>query len=318
MRYGLVYVVTAMASIGAAHAGEFPERPLRLIVSSAPGGGPDVSSRLIASQLTRQLGQQVIVENRVGGSGIIGMETVARASPDGYTFAQGNFTNMNTNRILMKLPYNPDKDLQPIVFTYLSRNLLAVHNGLAINSVQELVGQAKRNPKKLMYGAGSVGSSAHFSGALLCVLAGIDLTPIQYKAASLAITDVVSGQIHLLFDNINSIGPHIRAGRLRGLGVTSIDRSHAFPELPSLAEAGVTGFEVIPWAGFVAPAAVPKSTIDRLNAEINKAISDAVVREKLIEMGLEPKGGTPSEFAQHIKRELVKWSDVAKRANIRL
>jgi tripartite-type tricarboxylate transporter receptor subunit TctC len=311
--------VAALALGCIAASADFPERPLRLIVASPPGGGPDVSSRLIGSQLTRQVGQQVVVENRTGGSGVIGMEAVARATPDGYTFGQGNFTNMNTNRILLpKLPYNPDKDLQPLIFSYLSRNLLAVNNALPITSVPELIAYAKRNPGKLMYGAGSVGSSAHFSGALFCLMAGIEMMPVPYKAASLATTDVIGGQIHLVFDNINSIGPHVKAGRLRGLAVTSLERSQAFPNLPSVAEAGVPGFEVIPWAGFVAPAGVPKTIVARLNAEINKVLINPTVREKMIEMGLEPRGGTPEEFTEHIRRELAKWSDVAKRSNIRL
>jgi tripartite-type tricarboxylate transporter receptor subunit TctC len=314
--FALSTVALALGCAGA--AADFPERPLRLIVSSPAGGGPDVSSRLIASQLTRQLGQQVVVENRAGGSGVIGMESVARATPDGYTFGQGNFTNMSTNRILLpKLPYNPDRDLQPIVFSYLSRNLLAVNNAVPITSVPELIAYAKRNPRKLMYGSGSIGSSAHFSGALFCLMAGVEMMPVPYKSASLATTDVIGGQIQLLFDNINSLGAHVKAGRLRALGVTSLERSQAFPDLPSIAEAGVAGYEIIPWAGFVAPAGVPRTLVARLNGEINKALADPGTREKLVEMGLEPRGGTPEQFGEHIRRELAKWGDVAKRANIR-
>lgn len=310
-------LVLGAASMSATAA--YPERPLRLIVASAPGGGPDVASRLIAGQLSRQLGQQVVVENRVGGSGIIGMEAVARSTPDGYTFGQANFTSMSTNRILMpKLPYNADKDFQPLIFAYLSRNMLAVNNALPVKSVAELVDYAKRHPRKLAYGAGSVGSSSHFSGALLSLMAGIEMVPVHYKSASLAITDGVSGQIQLLFDNINSLGQHAKAGRLRPLGVTSLDRTSAFPDLPTLSEAGVPGFEVIPWAGFVAASGVSKAIVTRLNVELNKALGTPEVRTKLIEMGLEPKGGTPEQFADHVRSELAKWSDVAKRAKIRV
>lgn len=310
--------VLAPVLAAAVHAA-YPERPLRLIVASAPGGGPDVASRLIAAQLSRQIGQQVIVENRVGGSGVIGMEALARATPDGYTFGQANFTTINTNRILMpKLPYNPDKAFQPLIFAYMSRNMLAVNNALAVTSVGDLVAFAKRNPGKLMYGAGSPGSSSHFCGALFALSTGIQLTPIFYKAASLAINDAVSGQIQMLFDNINSIGPHARSGRLRALGVTSPDRAPAFPDLPSIAESGVPGFEVQPWAGFVLPSGAPRGVVATLAAELNKALSNPEVRTRLVDMGLEPKGGTPELFAEHLKRELAKWTDVAKRANIRL
>jgi tripartite-type tricarboxylate transporter receptor subunit TctC len=308
----------ALVSTASAHAA-YPDRPLRLIVASAPGGGPDVASRLIAAQLSRQIGQQVVVENRVGGSGIIGMDALARSTPDGYTFGQANFTTINTNRILMpKLPYNPDKAFQPLIFAYMSRNMLAVNNALPVTSVGDLIAYAKRNPRKLMFGAGSPVSSSHFCGALFALSAGIELMPIFYKAASLGITDAVSGQIQMLFDNINSLGPHARTGRLRALGVTSPDRAPAFPDLPSSAESGVPGFDVQPWAGFVLPSGAPREVVATLAGELNKALSNPDVRTKLVDMGLEPKGGTPDLFAEHLKRELAKWTDVAKRANIRL
>src|SRR4051812_29243333 len=176
-----IALVAAAHFVPHAHAA-YPERPIRLIVPSAPGGGPDIGSRLIAAEMSRQMGQNIVVENRAGASGIIGTEAIARATPDGYTFGQGNFTSINTNRILMpKLPYNPDKDLAPVVFSYLSRNMLAVNRNLPINSVQDLVAYAKRNPGKLLYGSSGVGSSMHFSGALLCLLTGVDMRHVPYK-----------------------------------------------------------------------------------------------------------------------------------------
>lgn len=316
---GTAAAVLALGTISLGASAAYPDRPLRMIVASAPGGGPDVASRLIAAQLSRQIGQQVVVDNRVGASGVIGMDALARSTPDGYTFGQANFTTINTNRILMaKLPYNPEKAFQPLIFAYMSRNMLAVNNALPVASVGELIAYAKRNPRKLMYGAGSPGSSSHFCGALFSLSAGIDMTPIFYKAASLAITDAVSGQIHLLFDNINSLGQHAKSGRLRALGVTSPDRAPAFPDLPSIAESGVPGFDVQPWAGFVIPSGVPKELVAILAAELNKALSNPEVRQRLVDMGLEPKGGTPELFTEHLKREYAKWSDVAKRANIKL
>ena len=219
-------------------------------VASGAGGGPDIGSRLIGAQLTRQMGQQVVVDNRPGASGAIGTEAVVCATPDGYTLGQGNFTSLGTNRILLpKLPYDPDRDVQPLIMAYLTRNMLAINRELPIASVPELVAHAKRNPRKLMYGSSAVGSSMHFSGALFGLMTGVEMTP---------------------------------------------------------------------WAGFIAPAGVPKPILARLNAEINKALNAPAVRENLIELGLEPRGGTPQEFANFIRSETAKWRDVATRANVRL
>jgi tripartite-type tricarboxylate transporter receptor subunit TctC len=289
-----------------------------MIVPSAPGGGPDIGSRLIAAELSKQLGQNVVVENRAGASGVIGTEGIARATPDGYTIGQGNFTSLNTNRILIaKLPYNPDRDLQPIVFAYMSRNLLAINRTLPINTVPNLVAYAKKNPGKLMYGSSAVGSSMHFSGALFCLLTGVDMRHVPYKAAQAAITDIIGGQIHLMFDNVQSIGPHVTAGRLRGLAVTTSNRTDAYPDLPTVGES-VPGFEIAPWAGYIVPAGVPRPIVRKLNEELNKALTVPSVRDRLVGMGLDPRGGTAEEFGDFIRKEVAKWSDVAKRANVRV
>jgi len=302
---------------GAALA-QYPERPIRIIVPAGVGGGSDIGTRLIAGELIKQLGQHVIVENRAGASGILGTEAIARAAADGYTLGQGNFNSMNTNRVLnAKLPYDPDRDLQAIVFAYMSRNILAVNRALPITSVKELIAYAKANPGKVLYASGGNGSSGHFSGALLGLMAGIEMTHVPYKASGPAITDLVSGQVHLMSDNVQSIGPHVKAGRLRGLAVTTANRTAAYPDLPTVAEAGVPGFEIAPWAGYIAPAGVPKAIIARLNAELNRALAVAAVRDRLVEMGLEPRGGTPDEVARFIRSEVAKWSDVARRADVR-
>ena len=296
----------------------YPDRPIRMIVPSAAGGGPDIGSRLIAAELSKQLGQNVVVENRAGASGIIGTEAIARATPDGYTIGQGNFTSLNTNRILIaKLPYNPDRDIQPITFAYMSRNMLAINRSLPVNTVPDLVAHAKKNPGKLMYGSSAVGSSMHFSGALFCLLTGVDMRHVPYKAAQAAITDIIGGQIHLMFDNIQSISPHVTAGRLRGLAVTTVNRTESFPDLPTVGES-VPGFEIAPWAGYIVPAGVPKPIVQKLNTEIAKAINTPSVRDRLVTMGLDPKPGTPEEFGVFIKKEVAKWTDVARRANVRL
>lgn len=302
-----------------AASAQYPERPIRIIVPAAVGGGSDIGTRLIAAEMTRQMGQHVVVENRPGASGIIGTEAIVRAAPDGYTLGQGNFNSINTNRVLLsKLPYNADKDLQAIVFAYMSRNILAVNRALPVTSVKELISHAKAHPGKLLYASGGNGSSGHFSGALLGLLTGIDMVHVPYKAAAAGIVDLVAGQVHLMSDNVQSIGPHVKAGRLRGLAVTTANRTAAYPDLPTVAEAGVPGFEVAPWAGYIAPAGVPKAIIARLNVELNKALAVPAVREKLIDMGLEPRGGTAEEFATFVRKEVAKWTDVAKRANVRV
>jgi tripartite-type tricarboxylate transporter receptor subunit TctC len=312
-----VAVALALCAGGGAFAA-YPERPIRLIVPSAAGGGPDIGSRLIAAELSKNLGQNIVVENRAGASGVIGTEAIAHATPDGYTFGQGNFNSLSSNRIVMgKLPYNPDKELQPIVFAYLSRNMLAVNRSLPVSSVPDLVKHAKANPGKLMYGSVGVGSSMHFSGALFCLMTGVDMRHVPYKGAPAAIADVISGQIHLMFDNIQSISPHVAAGRLRGLAVTTRNRAESYPDLPTVGET-LPGFEVAPWAGYIAPAGVPRAIIQRLNTEINKVLKVAAVGDRLTSMGLDPRGGTPDEFGQFVKKEIAKWSDVAKRANVRV
>jgi tripartite-type tricarboxylate transporter receptor subunit TctC len=313
----IVVALAWLAFAGAAGA-EYPERPIRIIVPSGPGGGPDVGARLIGAELTKLLGQQIVVDNRVGANGTIGTDAIARATPDGYTIGQGNFTSLNTSRILIaKLPYNPDKDLQAIGLAYLSRNMLAVALPLPVKSVPELIQYARQNPDKLIYTSVGYGTSMHFSGALFCLMTGVDMRHVPYKTAQQAIIDIIAGRGQLMFDNISSIGPHVKAGRLRGLAVASANRAPSYPDLPTVAES-VPGFEVSPWGGFVAPSGVPKPIIRKLNVALNKAIETPAVRDKLIELGLEPRGGTPEEFAVFVRKEVAKWTDVAKRANVRI
>jgi tripartite-type tricarboxylate transporter receptor subunit TctC len=313
----LLIMSSFVASAASAAEAPYPARPIRLIVPSAPGGGPDVGSRIIAAEVGSVLRQNIVVENRPGASTTIGTEAIVRATPDGYTFGQGNFSSLNTTRIVMKLPYDTARDLQPITFAYMSRNMLAISRSLPIASVPDLIAHARQNPGKLMYGSSGIGTSMHFSGALFCLLTGVDMMHVPYKAAQASITDIIGGQIHLMFDNMSSIVPHVKAGRLRGLGVTSLTRAPSMPDLPAVAET-VPGFEVVPWAGFVAPVGVPRSIVMQLNAAIGKALSVPAVRDRLQDLGLEPRAGTPQEFGEFVRSEVAKWTDVAKRANIRL
>jgi tripartite-type tricarboxylate transporter receptor subunit TctC len=300
-------------------AAEYPDRPIRYVLPSAPGGGPDVAARIIMAELGRQLGQQVIVDNRPGGSGTIGTDVIVRATPDGYTIGHGNINTMAINRsVLSKLPYDPDKDLVPVVHMYGTPNLLAVTLSLPVKSVQELIDYAKKNPDKLLFASTGNGSSVHVGMELFKLMTGTQMVHVPYKAAVTAITDLSAGRVQLMADNINSIGPHVKAGRLRGLGVTSAKRVPAFADLPTIAEAGVPGFDVSAWAGVLVPVGVPRSIVNRLNAEVNKALTAPGVSDKLPDLGLVVAGGTPEQFAAHIKREAARWADVVKRSGAKV
>ena len=297
----------------------YPERPFRYVLPSAAGGGPDVASRVVMAELSKQTGQQVVVDNRPGASGILGTELIVRATPDGYTKGHGNINTMAINRsVLAKLPYDIDRDLQAVILMYNSPNLLAVTVSLPVKSVQELIDYAKKNPDKLIFASTGNGSSVHVGMELFKLMTATQMVHVPYKAAIVAITDLTAGRVQLMADNIQSIGSHVKAGRLRGLAVTSGRRVPAFGELPTVAEAGVAGFDVSAWAGAIVPAGVPKAVIARLNAEINKALAAPAVREKFPEMGLEIVGGTPEQYAAHIKSESAKWADVVKRSGAKV
>ena len=316
----LLLVFIAGVSLAATFAfAAYPERPLRYVLPSAAGGGPDVAARVVMSELSKQTGQQVIVDNRPGASGLLGTELLARATPDGYTMGHGNINTMAINRSVMsKLPYDPDRDLQAVVLMFYSPNLLAVTLSLPVKSVQELIDYAKKNPDKLIFASTGNGSSVHVGMELFKLMTNTQMVHVPYKAATVAITDLTAGRVQLMADNIQSIGTHVKAGRLRGLAVTSGRRVPAFADLPTVAEAGVPGFDVSAWAGALVPAGVPKAVVAQLNAAINKALATSAVREKLPEMGLEVAGGTPEQFAAHIKSEAAKWADVVKRSGAKV
>jgi tripartite-type tricarboxylate transporter receptor subunit TctC len=300
-------------------AQDYPVRPLRYVIPSAAGGGPDTAARVVMAELGRQLGQQIVVDNRPGGSGTIGTDLIVRATPDGYTIGHGNILTLGINRsVLPRLPYDLDKDLQPVVQMYATPNLLAVTPSLPVKSVRELIDHARKNPGSLFYASTGSGSSIHVSGELFKLMTGTQMVHVPFKSAALAITDLTAGRVHLMFDNINSIGPHVKAGRLRGLGVTTLERVPAFSELPTVTESGVPGFEVTAWAGVIVPARVPKAIVARLNTELNKALAAPAVRERLAGQGLTVLGGTPEQFGGHIRKEAAKWADVVKRAGVKV
>ena len=318
-RHALPAFLIAACAFAAEATAAYPERPIRYVVPAAAGGAPDIMSRTFAAELSRQMAQQIVVDNRPGASGSIGTVVVARAAPDGYTMGAGNVLTLALNRsVLPKLPYDPDRDLQPVVRTTAVPNLLAVTLSLPVNSVQELIDYGKRNPDKLSFASAGSGSSVHVSAELFKLLTGTQMVHVPFKAAVLAIADVTAGRVHLMFDNIPSIGPHVQAGRLRGLAVTSAKRVPAYADLPTVAEAGVPGFEVTAWGGIVVPGGTPRRIVARLNGEFNRVFSMPHIRERIASFGSELVGGTPGELAEHVRKETAKWADVVKRAGVKV
>jgi tripartite-type tricarboxylate transporter receptor subunit TctC len=296
----------------------YPDRPIRWIVPAAAGGGADASARVLAVELGQILNQQVVVDNRPGASGIIGIDLVAKAPADGYTVGAGNITNIAMNRaVIAKLPYDPDRDLRAVVQTHYQSNVLAVTNALPVRSVQELVEHARAQPGKLSYASSGSGSSLHFAGELFNLTARTQIVHIPYKSVPLALTDLFANRIQLIFDNTSSIAPHVKAGRVRALGVTSTKRSSVLPELPTIAEGGVKGYDLVVWSGLIAPSATPAATLERLNAAVNQALQKREARDKLTQLGLEIVGGGSQQFAQLIAKESKKWAEVARQAGIR-
>ncbi len=297
---------------------EYPERPIRLIISSAAGGSPDVVTRILATELVKQMGQPIIIDNRPGGAQTIGTDLVVHANPDGYTIGYANVVTLAINKSLLpKQPYDPDKDLV-IVGQFLSTyNLLCVTNSLPVKSVKELIAHAKQNPGKLLNASGGNGTTGHLGGELFKIMTGTQIVHVPYKGSPQGITDLIAGQVHLMFDNLTSISPHVRAGRVRGIGVSSLKRSPIFPDIPTVAET-VPGYETNAWGGIVVPVGTPKAIVMKLNAEINKALQSPTLKERYASIEAEPVGGTPEQFAAFVKKETVKWAEVVKKSGAKL
>ena len=313
----LVAIALVLASM-VSQAADYPTRPIRFIVPSAPGGGPDTSSRMLAIDLSSRLGQQVVVDNRPGGSGVLGTDLIAKAAPDGYTIGQGNILTLAINRSLLKsLPYDVDKDLQKVIQISFVTNLLAVSPTLPVKSVKELIDYAKANPGKVFYGSGGVGTTHHVGMELFAYMTGTQLVHVPYKSTQQAVTELIAGQIQVMADGTASILPHVRAGRVRGLATTGAKRSPAAPELPTVAEAGVPGYEVVSWNGIIVPSRFPRPLVNKLNAEINQILTTPDFKERIGKIGYETAGGTPEQFAELITRETKRWAEIVKRSGAR-
>jgi len=295
----------------------YPSRPLRLIVASAPGGSPDINSREMSAELVKQMGQQIVVENRPGASGILGLEALAKATPDGYTFGMtSNFVSTNPS-LYAKLPYDFFRDFAPVIFYFRGVNVLTVATSSPFKSVKELIEYAKANPGKLTFGSSGVGATPHLSMELFKSMTGTQMVHVPYKGTQMAVTDILGGQINILCDNLASLIPLVQAGRLRALAVTSLKRSAAVPELPTLDESGLPGYELTGWLGVAVPKATPRETVVRLNAEINKALKSPQVLKGMAARGGTPVGGTSEEFSDHVRKEMEKMSKLLKELGVK-
>ena len=295
----------------------YPSKPVRIISIFAPGGGNDVICRLVAQQLTERLKQQVIVENRVGANGIVGTEAVARAAPDGYTFTlipSGHTVNASMYK---KLPFDSLKDFTPITLAGSGPLVLAVHPSLPVKNVKDLIALAKSRPGQLTYVSSGIGASGHLAGALFDTMTGTKMEHIPYKGMSLAVSDLMGGQVSMTFGTSLSVIPHVRTGRLRALATTGAQRSPALPDLPTVAESGVLGYEAGLWYGFVGPARMPPEIVQRLNAEIVAILAQPDTREKLASQGLDARSSTPDEFARVLAADIVRWAEVVQKLGLR-
>ena len=304
-------------AVGAAVAADkYPVRPVRLVVPFAPGGPSDILGRLVAQKLTDTLGQPVVVDNRGSAGGIVGFEIAAKAVPDGYTLLLGGGSGLTQNPSLyLKLPYDAIRDLQPISQLTSGANLLCVHPSVQAKSVQELVSLAKAKPGQINFA--SAGTGNRLASELFRIQAGIDIVNVPYKGTGQAITDLVGGQVQMMMINTIAALPQVKAGKLRALAVTTLKRSSVFPELPTMAESGLPGFDVNSWHGFFAPAKTPAAIITRLNADIVKILGTPEVKDRLGSVGLDPVGSTPQQLAAYVRSETDKWSKIIKQVGIK-
>ena len=310
-------LVAATGGAQADPAAAYPSKPIRLIVPFASGGGTDVTARAIAQKLTEAWGQPVVVDNKPGANGTIGVDIAAKAAPDGYTLTMISSSHTVNVSLYRSLPYDLVRDLAPITQATTQPYALVVTPSLPAKSVAELVALAKAKPGTLNYGSSGIGGLSHLSGALFASLAGIKLTHIPYKGGAPAMTDVIGGQIDMLFSTLLQSHAHIEAGKLRALAVTTARRSPASPQLPTMIEAGVPGFEVSGWYGVLAPAGTPPAIVAKLNREMVRILHLPSVRAHLATDGSEPVGSTPDEFAAHIRSEIAKWRRVVADAGIK-
>ena len=306
-----LYAATAFAA--------YPEKPIRFVIPSAAGGSPDVLMRVLTQQLTAQMGVAFVVENKPGASFTLGTMDIVKATPDGYTLGYGNIVSLAINRsLLATVPYEVERDLTLVSNCVRVFNLLAVNNKLPVQSVKDLIDYARKNPGRLVMASGGNGTTGHLGGELFKAMTGTFILHVPYRGSPQAINDLIAGEVQMMFDNISSIGAHARAGRVRGIAVSGARRSPLFPDLPTLHEAGVAGYETVAWGGVIGPARLPREIVARLHAEIRRALASPLVLERFRQLDTEADGGTPEEFLALVRSETPKWAEVVKRSGAKV
>ena len=316
---GIMFTILASGTTSAQAPVKYPVKAIRMILPSAPGSGPDIMARTIGQKLTEAWGQPVVIEARPGAGGIIGSEAVAKSTPDGYTLLMGNAGSHSVNvSLYAKLPYDPLKDFTPVALVSSAPNILIVHPSLPVKSVKDLIALAKARPGELTFGSGGNGSTAHLSGEMFRMLAGIKIVHVPYKGAPAAVLGVMTNEISMAILNLPPALPHIKSGRLKALGVSTTERSHAVPELPTIAESGLPGYSAATWYGVLAPSGTPREIILKLNTEILKILRTEEVKKHIASDGGDVIGSTPEEFTAVMKTDIAKWAKVVQASGARM
>ena len=317
-----VAVLSATAFMSAAHAAAprdaagYPDRPIRLLVPYPPGGGVDSVGRVLAQAVATRLGQQIVIDNRGGAGGIVGIDIAARSLPDGYTLLMGSVGLTSMPGLYKKLPFDPVRDFAPITIAVSGTYVLAVNTSVPVTNVKELIALAKKSPGRLNWGSAGAGSTIHLAGEMLRSMAQIDITHIPYKGAASALTDLIGGQIQILFAPVLAMMPMVKAGKVRAIGATSPQRSEIAPDIPTIAESGIPGFEVSGWYGFLAPRAVPRNVVTKLYAETKNSLDSETLKERLRGMGLDIIAANPESSAKFVQDDIARWSKVIRDAGI--
>ena len=304
--------------IAVAHAQPtYPAKPIRLVIPFPAGGASDVVARMVGQPMSERLGQNILIDNRGGAAGNIGTELAAKAPPDGYTLAFGNLSTHAVNAAIYKLPFSPDRDFAPITVVAVLTNILVVHPTLPVHSVKEIIGLAKARPRQIDYASAGSGSPAHLAGEMFNSMAGVKLNHIPFRGGALATNDLVAGHVAIMFNAMPAAMPHVQTARLRALAVTTAKRSLGAPEVPTIAESGLPGYDLSSWNGILAPAGTPREIITRLRDETVRALQIADVSKRLVAIGADPMGNTPEEFAAMIRADLVRMAKLVKESGAR-
>jgi tripartite-type tricarboxylate transporter receptor subunit TctC len=315
----LIACATLVVATGIRAQAQFPDKPIRLIVPQAPGSATDTLARLVSAELGPILGQNIVIENKPGAAFTLGLDLVAKAAPDGYTLGMGPVGALAISpNMLAKMPYDVLKDFQPIALLTRGHLLLAVAPTSSFHSVQDIIDEAKRDPGKLTNASSASGSPGHVGGELFKVMTGTNIVHVPYRGGAAATNDLIAGHVHMMFESLNSIAPHAKSGAVRALAVSGARRSPSLPDLPTVAEAGVPGYDAPTWSGVIGPAGMSKPIVMKLNDALNRAIATRAFMERFGEIGDEAAGGPPEEFADVIRTELAKWADVIKRSGAKL